>query len=44
MPNVTIEVRRQYSRAEEAGIIDAVHSAMVEALKIPEWDQREDDR
>ena len=35
MPNATIEVRRQYTRAEEAGIIDAVHAAMMEGLKIP---------
>ena len=35
MPNATIEVRRRYTRAEEAGIIDAVHAAMMEGLKIP---------
>lgn len=39
MPNATIEVRRGYSRAEEEEIIEAVHAAMVEALKIPEWDR-----
>jgi phenylpyruvate tautomerase PptA (4-oxalocrotonate tautomerase family) len=39
MPNVTIEVRRHYSREEEGGIIDAVHAALMEALKIPEWDR-----
>ena len=36
MPNATIEVRRRYTRAEEAGIVDAVHAAMMEGLKIPE--------
>ena len=39
MPNATIEVRRRYTREEEAGIIDAVHAAMMEGLKIPEWDK-----
>ncbi len=39
MPNATIEVRRQYSPTEESGIIDAVHAAMMHALKIPEWDK-----
>jgi phenylpyruvate tautomerase PptA (4-oxalocrotonate tautomerase family) len=39
MPNATIEVRRRYSPEEEAGIIDAVHAAMMEGLKIPEGDK-----
>lgn len=39
MPNALIEVCRRYSREEEVGIIDAVHAAMVEALKIPAWDK-----
>ena len=39
MPNATIEVRRQYTRAEEAGIVDAVHAAMIEGLRIPEADK-----
>ena len=39
MPNATIEVRRRYTPVEEAGIIDAVHTAMMQALKIPEWDK-----
>ena len=39
MPNATIEVRRRYSPEEEAGIIDAVHAAMMQGLKIPEWDK-----
>lgn len=39
MPNVTIEVLRQYSRTEERQLIDAVHSALVEALQIPDWDR-----
>jgi phenylpyruvate tautomerase PptA (4-oxalocrotonate tautomerase family) len=39
MPGVTIEVRRQYSRAEEEGIIAGVHAALMEGLKTPEWDR-----
>jgi phenylpyruvate tautomerase PptA (4-oxalocrotonate tautomerase family) len=39
MPNVTIEVRRPYTPAEEARIIDAVYDAMVGALKIPPRDK-----
>ena len=39
MPNATIEVRRRYTPGEEAGIIDAVHAAMMQGLKIPEWDK-----
>lgn len=39
MPIVTIEVRRTYTRADEIGIIDAVHAALMEGLKTPEWDK-----
>ena len=39
MPNVTIEVRKNYSRQQEEGIIDAVHAALMEALKTPDWDR-----
>lgn len=35
MPTAAIEVRRQYSRAEEAALIEAVQTALVEALKVP---------
>ena len=35
MPSSTIEVRRNYSEAEEVAILDAVHSALVEAFRIP---------
>jgi len=38
MPTVTIEVRKQYSREEEA-LIDAVHAALVACLKTPDWDK-----
>ena len=39
MPNATIEVLRRYSDAEERGLVEAVHAAMVQALKLPEWDR-----
>ena len=39
MPLATIEVRMQYSRELEIGIIDAVHTAMMEGIKIPDWDK-----
>jgi phenylpyruvate tautomerase PptA (4-oxalocrotonate tautomerase family) len=39
MPSATIEVRRRYSQTEEEGIIEAVHAAMIEALKIPRTDK-----
>ena len=39
MPNVTIEIRRQYARAEEEAIIAAVHAALMEGIRIPVWDK-----
>ncbi len=39
MPNATIEVRRQYTQSEEEQIIAAVHTALMEAFKTPEWDR-----
>ena len=39
MPIATIEVKKQYGRDREIQIIDAVHSAMMEGLKNPEWDR-----
>lgn len=39
MPAVTVEVRFPYSKEEEIKIIDAVHSAMMTALKTPDWDK-----
>jgi phenylpyruvate tautomerase PptA (4-oxalocrotonate tautomerase family) len=39
MPNVAIEVLRQYTQAEEESIIAAVHAALMEGLKTPEWDK-----
>ena len=39
MPAVLIEVRRPYSPAEEAAIMDAVHAALVEAFQVPAHDR-----
>jgi len=34
MPSITIDIRREYSEAEEAALIEAVHAALVEAFHI----------
>lgn len=34
MPSVLIEVRKQYSVEQEIALMDAVHSALIEAFKI----------
>ncbi len=39
VPNIEIEIRRQYTPDQEERIIDAVHSAVVKGLKIPEGDK-----
>lgn len=39
MPVATIEVRMNYSREQEAALIDAVHAAMMDGIKIPAWDK-----
>lgn len=39
MPSVLIEVRNEYSQAQEVALMEAVHSALREAFKIPEWDR-----
>ena len=39
MPATTIEIRCKYTAQEEVGIIDAVHAALVEVLRIPESDK-----
>lgn len=39
MPSTLIEVRRQYTEAEEVAIIDAVHDALVAAFQIPSGDK-----
>jgi phenylpyruvate tautomerase PptA (4-oxalocrotonate tautomerase family) len=39
MPEVLIEVRQAYTPAQEEQLMDAVHAALREAFKIPEWDR-----
>ncbi|WP_089604173.1 tautomerase family protein [Acinetobacter piscicola] len=39
MPAVQIEVRQQYDLETESALMDAVHSALVEAFKIPQHDR-----
>ena len=39
MPNVTIEVRKRYTREQEEAMINAVHEALMEGIKTPEWDR-----
>ncbi|WP_328999760.1 tautomerase family protein [Kribbella sp. NBC_00709] len=39
MPTTQIEVRREYSEAEEVALIDAVHEAVVTAFQIPPQDK-----
>ena len=34
MPSATVEIRRTYTQEEESGILEAVHSAIVEAFKV----------
>ncbi|RZU10448.1 tautomerase-like protein [Kribbella rubisoli] len=39
MPSTMIEVRREYSEAEEVALIDAVHDAVVTGFQIPPQDK-----
>jgi phenylpyruvate tautomerase PptA (4-oxalocrotonate tautomerase family) len=39
VPNVTIEVRKHYAKEEEEAIINAVHAALMQAIKTPDWDR-----
>lgn len=39
MPAVTIEVKRRYSDEQIDGLVAAVHEAMMEALRTPDWDR-----
>jgi phenylpyruvate tautomerase PptA (4-oxalocrotonate tautomerase family) len=39
MPYVLIEVRREYSEAEEVALMDAVHGALERAFRIPPSDR-----
>jgi len=39
MPLVRIEIRRGRTPAEKRALMEAIHSALVEALQIPDWDR-----
>jgi phenylpyruvate tautomerase PptA (4-oxalocrotonate tautomerase family) len=39
MPHVLIETRREYSKAEEVALMDAVHGALQTAFRIPPDDR-----
>jgi phenylpyruvate tautomerase PptA (4-oxalocrotonate tautomerase family) len=39
MPHVLIEIRREYSEAEEVALMDAVHGALQRAFRIPANDR-----
>lgn len=39
MPSIFIEVRNEYTQEQEIALMGAVHSAVQEAFKIPEWDR-----
>lgn len=39
MPDVRVDVRRRRTPAERTAFLEAIHTAMREALKIPEWDR-----
>ena len=39
MPLIRVEIREGWSRTEKARLLDAVHAAAVEALRIPDEDR-----
>ena len=39
MPLIRVEIREGWSRAEKARLLDAIHAAAVEALRIPDEDR-----
>jgi phenylpyruvate tautomerase PptA (4-oxalocrotonate tautomerase family) len=39
MPTVLIEVRKPRPRDDEVALMTAVHAALMEAFRIPEWDR-----
>jgi phenylpyruvate tautomerase PptA (4-oxalocrotonate tautomerase family) len=39
MPMIRVEIRKGWSPAEKAGLLDAIHAAAVEALRIPDEDR-----
>jgi phenylpyruvate tautomerase PptA (4-oxalocrotonate tautomerase family) len=39
MPVIRVEIREGWSPAEKTGLLDAIHAAAVEALKVPDEDR-----
>ena len=39
MPLIRVEIREGWSPAEKAGLLDAIHAAAVQALKVPDEDR-----
>ena len=39
MPLIRVEIREGWLSAEKAGLLDAIHAAVVEALRIPDEDR-----
>jgi phenylpyruvate tautomerase PptA (4-oxalocrotonate tautomerase family) len=39
VPTALIEVRQQYTPEQEVALITALHQAMQQALKLPDWDR-----
>jgi phenylpyruvate tautomerase PptA (4-oxalocrotonate tautomerase family) len=39
MPVIRVEIREGWSPAEKAGLLDAIHAAAVQALKVPDEDR-----
>ena len=39
MPLVKISIRKGRSKSEKKALLDAVHSSLVEAFRIPDWDR-----
>jgi phenylpyruvate tautomerase PptA (4-oxalocrotonate tautomerase family) len=40
MPIARIEVKKSWSPGQQQHLVQALHAAMMEALKVPEWDRQ----
>lgn len=39
MPKVNVDVRKGRTAEEKKALLDAIHQALVDGIKIPEWDR-----
>lgn len=39
MPKVTIDIRRGWPADKKKALLDGIHRALVDAIRIPEWDR-----